>query len=84
VPATSTVHAVLDRHGLVKRARQRRRFTAQGTPLSAAVAPNDLWCADFKGELKLGNGRYCYPLTVTAPLRNRSSAIGRANVGDTM
>ena len=27
--------------------------------------PNDLWCADFKGEFKLGNGRYCYPLTVT-------------------
>jgi transposase InsO family protein len=23
------------------------------------------WCADFKGEFKLGNGRYCYPLTVT-------------------
>jgi hypothetical protein len=29
------------------------------------VAANDLWCADFKGEFKLGNGRYCYPLTVT-------------------
>jgi hypothetical protein len=29
------------------------------------VAPNHLWCADFKGEHKLGNGRYCYPLTVT-------------------
>ena len=65
IPATSTVHAVLDRHGLVKRARQRRRFTAEGTALSAAIAPNDLWCADFKGEFKLGNGRYCYPLTVT-------------------
>ena len=48
VPAKSTVHAVLDRHGLVKRARQRRRFTAEGTPLSSAMAPNDLWCADFK------------------------------------
>ena len=33
--------------------------------LSAAAAPNDLWCADFRGEFKLGNGRYCYPLTVT-------------------
>jgi transposase InsO family protein len=65
VPAKSTVHAVLDRHGLVKRANQRRRFTAEGTALSAAIEPNDLWCADFKGEFKLGNGRYCYPLTVT-------------------
>jgi len=64
VPAISTVHAVLDRHGLVKRmGRKRRRAT--GTPLSAGAAPNDLWCADFKGEFKLGNGPYCYPLTVT-------------------
>jgi transposase InsO family protein len=64
VPAKSTIHAVLDRHGLVKRiGRTRRR--ASGTPLSPGAAPNDLWCADFKGEFKLGNGRYCDPLTVT-------------------
>jgi len=25
----------------------------------------DLWYADFKREFKLGNGHYCYPLTVT-------------------
>jgi transposase len=56
VPAKSTIHAILDRHGLVKRiARTRRR--AAGTPLSEGAAPNDLWCADFKGEFKLGNGR---------------------------
>lgn len=65
VPSISTVHAVLDRRGLVKRARQRRRCKAEGTLLSSAVAANDLWCADFKGEFNLGNGRYCYPLTVT-------------------
>ena len=65
IPAKSTVHAVLDRHGLVKRARQRRRFTATGTELSQALQPNDLWCTDFKGEFKTGDGRYCYPLTVT-------------------
>ncbi|MGE0238529.1 MAG: helix-turn-helix domain-containing protein, partial [Parvibaculaceae bacterium] len=64
VPAKSTVHAVLDRHGLVKRAKQRRN-RAQGTPLSQALVANDLWCVDFKGEFKLGNGRYCYPLTVS-------------------
>ena len=64
LPAKSTIHAVLDRHGLVKRM-GKRRSRATGTPLSKALAPNDLWCADFKGEFKLGNGRYCYPLTVT-------------------
>ena len=64
LPAKSTVHAVLDRHGLVKRPRMRRN-RANGTPLSAGANPNDLWCTDFKGEFKLGNGRYCYPLTVS-------------------
>jgi transposase InsO family protein len=66
IPAKSTVHAVLDRHGLVSQARKRNRANkAMGTSLSQAAAPNDLWCADFKGEFKTGNGRYCYPLTVT-------------------
>ena len=64
VPAKSTIHAVLDRNGLVSR-QPSRRNRATGTPLSAGTAPNDLWCADFKGEFRLGNGRYCYPLTVT-------------------
>lgn len=64
VPAKSTIHAVLDRHGLVSRL-GRRRNRAQGTPLSQGAEPNDLWCADFKGEFRLGNSRYCYPLTVT-------------------
>jgi transposase InsO family protein len=64
VPSRSTIHAVLDRSGLVKRM-GRRRNKAHGTALSAGARPNDLWCADFKGEFTLGNKRYCYPLTVT-------------------
>lgn len=63
-PAKSTVHAVLDRHGLVTR-RKRRRYKAQGTALSDAKQPNALWCADYKGEFQLGNHQYCYPLTIT-------------------
>jgi len=64
VPARSTIHAVLDRHGLVQR-RGRRRHHAQGTPLSLGQNPNELWCTDYKGEFLLGNKKYCYPLTVT-------------------
>jgi putative transposase len=63
-PAISTVHAVLDRHGLVKR-RKRRRYKAQGTALSKANQPNELWCADYKGEFMLADRRYCYPLTIS-------------------
>jgi len=63
-PARSTVHAVLDRNGLVKK-RKRRRGKLEGTALSDGKSPNDLWCADYKGEFMLGNRKYCYPLTVT-------------------
>ena len=64
VPACSTIHAVLDRHGLVSRATRSRTRTV-GTPLSDGLNPNDLWCTDYKGEFMLGDKRYCYPLTVT-------------------
>ena len=64
LPAISTVHAVLDRHGLVTRGRK-RRYRAEGTTLSKPTHPNDLWCADYKGEFMLADKRYCYPLTIT-------------------
>jgi putative transposase len=64
LPAISTVHAVLDRHGLVTRGRK-ARYHAQGTGLSKPTRPNDLWCADYKGEFMLADRRYCYPLTIT-------------------
>ena len=64
LPAISTVHAVLHRHDLVNRPR-RRRHKAEGTALSTTRTPNDLWCADYKGEFMLADKRYCYPLTIT-------------------
>ncbi len=64
VPARSTIHAILDRYGLVSRVR-RSRTRAEGTSLSAGASPNALWCTDYKGEFQLGNKDYCYPLTVT-------------------
>jgi putative transposase len=63
-PAISTVHAVLDRYGLVT-CRRRRRRRAHGTALTWPNAPNALWCADYKGEFMLANRAYCYPLTIT-------------------
>ncbi len=63
-PAKSTVHAVLDRNGLVKR-QKKRRYKARRTELSNPNTPNSLWCADYKEEFLLGNKKYCYPLTIT-------------------
>ena len=56
---------MLDRHGLVSRGRVRHLFKSQGTGLSTPTQPNDLWCADYKGEFMLADRRYCYPLTIT-------------------
>ena len=64
IPAKSTIHALLDRHGFVER-RGRLRRRAQGTALSLGQRPNELWCTDYRGEFLLGNRQYCYPLTVT-------------------
>lgn len=65
LPARSTVHAILDRHGLVEHRQKRKRLRAKGSTLRTVAEPNDLWCADFKGHFRLGNNKLCYPLTVT-------------------
>lgn len=67
VPAVSTVGRILHDAGLVE-ARVRRPRSPQGAGMSAAAVspePHQVWCADFKGHFRMGDGRYCYPLTVT-------------------
>jgi putative transposase len=64
LPGRSTACDILSRHGLVPRRRQRRRIGHPGKPTSQIRAPNDVWSADFKGQFRTGDGRYCYPLTV--------------------
>jgi len=57
ITVKSTIHAVLDRHGLVERRGRLRR--AQGTSLSLGQKPNELWFTDYKGDFLLGNHQYC-------------------------
>ena len=78
LPAISTVHAVLDRHGLVTRGR-RARYHAEGTGLSTPTRPNDLWCADYKGEFMLADRRYC---CLTVRLTSRPNAAIEAKRSD--
>jgi len=64
-PAASTVGDILLRADLVHR---RRRRNPPAHPLrartTAAIAPNDLMTVDYKGQFRLRNHRYCYPLTI--------------------
>jgi transposase InsO family protein len=64
-PARSTVCDILKRHGAIQ-GRKRRRYPGHGgRPRTPMTHPNEIWCADYKGEFKTTDGRYCYPLTVT-------------------
>ncbi len=65
VPSSATIGKILERNNVVRRRCRRKTYTPYQSPLREALAPNDIWCADFKGQFKLGNGRYCYPLTIT-------------------
>ncbi len=65
LPARSTADAILSRHGLVKTARVRRERSL--TPFAQryqAEKSGELTTIDHKGEFRLLNGRYCYPLTM--------------------
>ena len=63
-PAPSTAGAVLDRAGLVQRRRRRRRASPWSEPFAHATHPNDVWCIDFKGWFRTGDGTRVDPLTV--------------------
>jgi len=64
-PSLSTINVLLSKHELVKRRRYRGKDRASPTPLRTATAPNELWCIDYKGQFRLGDRSYCYPLTIT-------------------
>lgn len=65
LPGRSTVFEILHRYGMIPKKPRRRVIGHPGKPTTQILAPNDLWCADFKGQFKTGDGIYCYPLTVT-------------------
>lgn len=63
-PPRSTVDAILSRHGLV--GVQRRRPAGPGPAVARyqASEPAELSTIDYKGQFRLLNGPYCYPLTL--------------------
>lgn len=65
LPAPSTIGDILVQEGLVSPRRRNRRVSPQPTRLREALAPNDVWCIDYKGQFRLGDRSACYPLTLT-------------------
>ena len=65
LPHESTVCDMLKRNGLITAKPRRRAIGHPGRPSSVVSCPNDSWSADYKGQFRLGDGSYSYPLTVT-------------------
>ncbi len=64
-PSESTVSNVLARHGLSRPRRRRPRATPSASPLGHCAGPNQVWCADFKGHFRTGDGQRVDPLTIS-------------------
>jgi putative transposase len=64
LPAASTAGDIVKRAGLVQPRKPRRRARHPGRPYVEMHGANDVWTADFKGQFRMRDGRYCYPLTI--------------------
>lgn len=64
-PVASTIGALFDREGLTVKRKLRRRSPPSSVPFAHCGAANDVWCIDFKGWFRTGDGSRCEPLTLT-------------------
>ena len=81
-PAASTIGALFDREGLTVKRRLRRRVPPRSAPFAACTAANDVWCIDFKGWFRTGDGARCEPLTLSDAHSRyllRCQAVARAD-----
>jgi len=66
IPSASAIAAILKRRGMTApRGRRRRRVPPTTQPFAQATAPNAVWCIDFKGKFRTGDGRWCIPFTAS-------------------
>jgi putative transposase len=64
LPSKTTINNILKIAGCVKTRRRVPRTPRSIQPLKAATSANQLWSVDYKGQFKLANGQWCYPLTI--------------------
>ena len=65
IPSRSTIGVILEQHGLTVLRRRRRHCHPSNQPLAECDGPNSLWCADFKGHFKTGDGLRLDTLTIS-------------------
>jgi transposase InsO family protein len=81
-PAASTIGALFDREGLTVKRKLRRRASPSSVPFGGCGHANDVWCIDFKGWFRTGDGARCEPLTLSDACSRyllRCQVLGRAD-----
>ena len=73
VPSPSTITRILDRHGMLAEPEHASRRGSWNR--FERSDPNELWQLDFKGEFRLANQAYCYPLTLIDDYSRFSLAV---------
>lgn len=64
VPSQTTIYNILKGAGCIAARRKSRRTPKGISPLKSVQQANQLWSVDYKGQFRLKNGQWCYPLTV--------------------
>lgn len=64
-PAVSTIGLFLNKQGLTSPRKRRRKATPTELPLTSGLYSNQVWCADFKGHFRTGDGSRCNPFTIS-------------------
>ena len=65
IPAVSTIGDLLKARGLIRPRRRRPQMPrVAGAPVIRGLAPNDVWCSDFKGHWQLRDRTRCGPFTL--------------------
>jgi len=64
-PSVCTVEKWLRMYGLVKERKRRKRVPPYSEPFLKCDVPNKVWSADFKGQFRMGDSTWCYPLTLS-------------------
>lgn len=78
-PAVSTAGRILESHGLVhKRRRRRPTQILKHVGRLHAEESGQMMTADHKGQFRLGNGIYVYPVTINDPVSRFAYAIDGA------
>lgn len=78
IPSITTVHNILLRNGLVRPQKRLRRIKPT-YPIFDPQKCNEVWSADYKGKFKMGNMKYCHPLTI-ADSRSRYLFAAKAHL----